>query len=119
MATYHEVLTAAINDLLERGYVDAAQIARWQAALREAAEASLKGVDALDAELTRQLRGLYERLVDRDGILRYHGGVDRFTFNQLKPQLRQELDKRLLAARDLIKLNREEMMARQLRRFAG
>lgn len=117
--TYLSVLTAAVNDLLEHGFTDAERVRRWQEALRAAADASFRSVADLDALLGEQLRATYRRLVERDGALRYHGGVDRFTYQLLKPRLKQELDKRIVASVDLIRLNRQEAMARQLKRFAG
>lgn len=119
MASYYETLTAAVNDLLEHGFTDAERVARWQTALADAAEVSLRDPSQLENDLRDYLGGLYRRHVERDGALAVHPGVERFTFQLLKPRLRVELDKRIAASRDLIKLNRTESIARQQRRFAG
>ena len=45
--------------------------------------------------------------------------VSRFDINKIKPKLRAELDKRIVASANLIKLNREEAIEKILRRFSG
>jgi hypothetical protein len=45
--------------------------------------------------------------------------VGQFTLEQIKPHLRDELDRRILASANLIKLNRTASIERTLQRFAG
>jgi hypothetical protein len=45
--------------------------------------------------------------------------VARWMVERLRPQLRAELDQRIMASANLIKLNRREEMARTLGRFSG
>lgn len=117
--SYFSVLTEAVNDLVEHGFTDAERVARWQAELERAAKASLTDPKRLVSTLSGELRAVYRRLVEDAGALRVHPGVSSFTLQMIKPKLRAELDKRILASADLIRLNREESVARQLRRFSG
>ena len=115
----NDVLTEAINDLAQHGFDSAARIERWMRALREAAEATLTSRRTMERILNDALLTIYKRMVERDGILKYHPGVERFTLQQIKPSLRAELDRRIMASAELIKLNREEAIQKTLQRFAG
>lgn len=117
--TFYEVLTAAVRDLLTNGYDDPERVAGWQRRLQAAGVRSWGSEARLQEELRRGLRSTFERLVEQDGLLKWHGSIDRFTLANIKPVLRGELDRRLLAATDLIRLNRQEAVARMGRRWVG
>jgi hypothetical protein len=117
--SYYDVLAAAIRDMTENGYTSAERLAYWQGRLREAADAIFMS----DLDMERQLRDalgqVYKRLVDQGQVLEKHPGVSRFTFDKIKPRLRNELDRRILASADLIRLNKKEAVDLTLKRFAG
>jgi hypothetical protein len=117
--SYYEVLTAAINDMIEHGFDSAERLNRWQSVLAAAARRSLMSDEALAQMLRRTLETQYSRLVDKAKVLDLHPGISRVTYERVKPRLRGELDRRLMASLDLIRLNREESVARQARRFSG
>jgi len=117
--TYYEVLTAAVNDIAEHGYDSAARLAYWQEELRKAAERTLRSAAQMEEDLRTAMADLYRRLVEKGGIAKYHPGIARFTLEQLRPRLRNELDKRILASADLIKLNRKQAIEKTLQRFSG
>jgi len=117
--TYYRELTAAINDMLAHGFDSSERVAYWQRRLEEAARLSLRSPEQVAADLKRALGAKYERLVERGGLLKLHPGVQRFTYERVKPALRAELDRRTMASLDLIKLNRDQMMARQAQRWVG
>lgn len=119
MATFAEILTAAINDMAENGYDSAERVAEWQRRLREAADAMLLSDAEIDRMLRESLRRVYEREVEGARLLRRHPGLSRFTLEQIKPKLRPELDRRIQAGLDLIKLNRKAAVESMQRRFAG
>ena len=73
----------------------------------------------VDRDTTRRLIAIFERLVDRDGILKFVPEVSRYTKAMLRPQQRAELDRRILAAVDLIKLDRRNAVQVTLDRFSG
>ncbi len=116
---FAETVTAAVNDLIERGYESKEQLGAWLTRLNAAAR------DALvpESELVRSLRGSllfeYDRALRPARLVQTHPGVSAFTLQKVKPALRAELDRRILASASLIKLNREASIQRTLQRFAG
>ncbi len=117
--TFQEVLSAAIDDLISSGFDSMERIDRWSRLLREAAARTLASPLSLEQQLRNGLATVYSRMVDRGGIFRYNPGVERFTLEMVKPALRSELDRRILASANLIKLNRDEAIEKTLRRFQG
>lgn len=117
--TFYETITAAVADFATYGYDSEDRLSHWLDEIRHAAERDLIS----DEELTRQLRAtlgaIYVRLVERDGLLREHAPVGRFRFERLKPHLRDELGRRVLAGAQLVKLNRAAAIDTALRRFTG
>ena len=118
-ATFQSVLTAAINEIMEQGYVSPEQVAGWVGRLREAAIRTLTPAYVLENALNETMRAIYRSKVDRGAILRYHSGVGRFIPARIQPKLRAELDRRIRASASLIKLNRDEAIEKTLRRLAG
>ncbi len=117
--TYYEVLTAAINDLTANGYDSAERIAFWSAKIREAAERQMGAPHVMEQMLRETLAAVHKRLIERGEIAKFHPGVARFTIDRLRPQIRAELDRRILAAADLIKINRTNAIEKTLQRFQG
>lgn len=117
--TVNEVLTAAIGDFAANGYTDPHRLAYWQKRLADAIEADMTPDHVMDEMLRSTLGEVYRKLVDRGDILEMHPGVERFTLERIRPHLHAELQRRIMASADLIKLNREEMKAKTLRRFSG
>lgn len=119
LKTFQEVLAAAVADMAEWGFDSQDRVDRWTRELRLAAERSMISPESLEQQLREGLAAQYRRLVDGGGIARYHKGVDRFTLERIRPQLRSELDRRIAASANLIKLNRTEAVDKTLRRFQG
>lgn len=117
--TYFELLTAAVNDMAEHGFDSVERIKYWTDRLRETAEHVLLSNAQMEQMLRDTLAGVYRRLVDQNQILVYHKGVSRYTLERLRPHLRAELDRRIMASAQLIRLNREEAIEKTLRRFSG
>jgi hypothetical protein len=117
--SYFYILTRAINDMAENGYTSVDRVAYWQEELRQAAERMMLSDADMERMLITALQGVYARMVDRNGAIKYHPGISRFTYEQLKPHLRSELDRRIMAAADLIKLNKKQQVELTLRRFSG
>ena len=118
--TYAEVLTAAVQDMADNGYDSPERVNFWLDKLRQAAELSLKAPKVMEDILRDAMLAVYNRLVERGQIIdKYHFGVSRFTLEHVKPQLRAELDRRILASASLIKNNRQEAVANTLKRFEG
>jgi len=115
----YSTITDAINDFVENGFTSAERLAYWQRKIKDAANRTLKTQAQMEQMLRDVLAASYRRYVDRGEILKFHQGVKRFTLDMVKPQLRAELDRRILASADLIKLNRDQAIAKTLRRFSG
>lgn len=116
--SFYEVLTDAVNDIATHGYDSAERLEAWLEKLRRAAYTSMISEDRLAEMLRDALRSKYRNLVDRGGLLRSHA-IEKFTLARIAPKLRAELDRRILASANLIKLNRQEAIEQTLRRFSG
>jgi hypothetical protein len=119
VATFFQVVTDAINDIAQYGYESDERLSYWIEAIREAAQKDMVSEEALTAQLKRVLGATYQRLVDNGGILMRHPDVDRYTLQRIAPNLRAELDRRILVSANLIRLNREQAINDTLRRFQG
>ena len=117
---FYETITAAINDVAAHGYDSQARIDRWLAAIRKAARASLVGEHKMQKTMRATLTTIYRRMVDQKGVYKYQAGdVPMYTLMHVKPKLRAELDRRIAASADLIRLNREAAIEKTLQRFQG
>lgn len=117
--SFYEVLTEAVKDFSEHGFQSQAQFDFWNAELKKAAEASLKPSWAMEQMLRDALRAIYSKLIEKNGIVKMHPGVAKFTIERLAPRLRADLDRRIMASAQLIKLNRSQAIEQTLQRFAG
>lgn len=117
MNTFTRTVRDAVKFFLRNGYSSREELERWQALIRQAAEGET--ADDYLATVTRSLTKSYDLQVTRAGALKRHKGLTRFTINYLEPKLRTELDRRILASVDLIKLNRRKAIDTTLSRFSG
>jgi len=117
--SYFELLTEAVNHFIDNGYTSQAELKKWIKILKQSAELTLGNPTKTELDVRRALTTTFNNLISKSGIARYHQGISVFTVNNLKPALRRELDKRILASVNLIKLNREETISTTLRRFEG
>ena len=116
---FQRTLNEAVEDMLENGFDSAERVERWVRLLRETARRALVSEESLDHLLKERLASVYRRMVERDGALRYNPGVERFTYERIKPKLRGELDRRIMASANLIRLNRDQAIEKTLQRFTG
>ena len=115
--TFFQVLTAAVNDIIEHGFDSKKRIDDWMKKIRKAAIKELISETQIQKELKKALETAYNRLVTKGGLI--SANVSKFDIEKLKPRLRSELDRRIMASTDLIKYNREECINNLLRRFEG
>ncbi len=118
-ATFYDVLSAAISDITEHGFDQSGRLEYWIQQLREAAERHMQPLHYMEQMLRSGLWTIYKRLVEKGGIAKYHERIAKFTVQQLTTQMRSELDKRILASANLIKLNRQQAIEKTLQRFTG
>ena len=117
--SFTAVLTDALNDMQVHGFDTQARVDFWTERLRKAAEAAAKSSAQMERMLREALVSVYRRLVERGGVLKLSPGIARFTLERVRPALRAELDRRILASASLIRLNRDEAIEKTLRRFQG
>jgi len=117
--TFDEILTAAVADLTDHGFDSPGRVEYWTKMLQEAAERVAGSSHMREEALRRGLETIYRRLVERGGLAKRHRGVARFVLERVKPSLRAELDRRIYAAADLIKLNKERAVEQTLQRLKG
>lgn len=117
--TFNETVAAAIKDLEKHGFDSQERVAKWERLIKRAAERSMTPLGQMETMLREAYRALYRRMIERGEVLQLHPGVSRYTLSLLKPELKKELDRRLMGAASLIKLDREEMIQRTVRRFSG
>ncbi len=116
---FYEVVAAAVSDLAEHGFDSQARLDRWLVQIRHAAELALVPELELVRELQVALRRTFHNAT-ADVVLREkHKGIPEFTLERIKPRLRPQLDRRILASVRLIRLNREESINKALQRLAG
>jgi hypothetical protein len=116
---FFQTVNAAIADIEVHGFDSQQRIDGWMERIEVAARASLMPESAVQNALSNTLATIFTRVTERGGILKMHPGVSRFTIDKLKPRLRAELDRRIMASAQLIKLNRQQAIAKTLQRFSG
>lgn len=116
---FYQVLTDAINDLMEHGFDSVQRVELWVQKLEAAARSSLVPEVTLQRTVRDVLQRTYERTMQGERFYSRFPGISRFTLEQVKPKCRAELDRRILASSSLIKLNREQSVQRTLQRFQG
>ena len=117
--SFDKVLRDAIDDMATHGFDTAERLAYWQARLREAAEAAMTSDVKMRRMLDEAMRAIYRRAAEGAGVLKMHPGLSRYNIDRLTPLMRRELDKRIMASADLIRLNKSQVVDETLRRFAG
>lgn len=115
--TLYEVLTDAVNYYVNNGWDSEKSLLSWSQKLRIAASRESPSNDVTRKHLT----AIYSRLVIDGGALRDQppDGPKKITLDKIKPELRKELDKRIFASANLIKLNREQAIEKTIQRFQG
>lgn len=114
-----ETLSAAIDDILNHGFDSQERIEFWVDKLRKVASWSMIPIHQVEEHLNRTFRAIYRSKIEKGTILQRHPGIGKFTLERVKPKLRQELDRRIMASAQLIKLNRQRAIETTLQRFAG
>lgn len=117
--SFFQLLTEAIKFFAGKGFTSKKDLTEWVKLLRESAGNLLPSQKATEQIIRRELQSTYSRLLVNKGALKLNPGVSAFTVDKLKPKARAELQRRVMASVNLIKLNREEAIATTLRRFEG
>lgn len=118
-STFYEVLAAAIADLAEKGFDSQERLDSWLRKLESTARELLVPPHVLERALRDSLDQIFNRMTKPAMLLKMNKGVSQFTIHSIQPKLHAELNRRILGAANLIKLNREASIQRTLQRFAG
>ena len=119
MPDFYDVLTEAVSDMVENGFDSIERVAKWTRMLRDAAAAAMISPIAMEQMLRDELAATFRKMVDQGKIAEFNPGVERYTIERLRPALRAELDRRIMASADLIKLNRQQAIDKTIQRFQG
>ncbi len=117
--TFYEEVTAAVNHFKQWGFRSQAELDSWTARIRRSALLQLKTPEQIDREMRAMLTDRYRALVTRGGLRAKMPEVSRMGLERVKPKLRKELDRRIMASANLIKLNRQQAVDKTLQRFQG
>lgn len=115
--SFFEVLTAAVNDFIENGFDSKRRLDSWSIKLKAAAIGSMVSDKQMQAEIEKALGAAFTRTITKSALEKQ--GISKFNIEKLKPKLRKDLDRRIMASANLIKLNREQAIYNTLRRFQG
>lgn len=96
-----------------------AQLAEWTMRLHAALENEMPSDEETRKLLKDVLGTVYVREVEKGGVAKRVPDVLKYTLDRIAPELRAELDRRIFAAADLIKLNKVERTQQTLKRFSG
>jgi hypothetical protein len=87
--------------------------------LHTALEYELPTDEETRKQISAALDSVFRREVTNGGVVKRVPGVSRYTIDRVAPELRAELDRRIFAGVDLIKLNRASAVQKTLQRFSG
>jgi hypothetical protein len=119
MSAFDDVLAEAVAYFIEHGFKTEEEYRAWERRISDAIDAKMRAPGFSDKLLKEHLEAIFNRLVQQGTVLKYHGGVKKFTVDRVAPHLRAELTKRIMASADLIKLNRQKMRQLTMQRFSG
>lgn len=106
--SFYSVINSVIKDVETKGYTTEQQLQLWLKIVRDAALKQMMSEGDLQSLLDRTLRGKFNRIVSKAV------GIEI-----IEPELRKELNRRIYASADLIKLNKREEVDKTLRRLSG
>jgi len=110
---FKTVLDQAITEFGEHGFRDAAILAVWLLLLRQALKSSISPENKANSRAKASLTRKYELLVKK------RRKIPQIKVDQIRPDLRRELERRVIATQGLNGSIRESAVADVIRRFEG
>jgi hypothetical protein len=129
---FNAVIREAVKYFSAHGYTSEKALDLWAARIALAAKDTLISPEAASAQIARHLSAVYDRVTRKlpghlQRIQSQHAmrmGPELFfrrvsSLPELAHKMRTELDRRITASADLIRIRREESLAATMRRFRG
>ena len=115
--TFFQVLTLAIADMVSHGFDSASRVEHWIFEIKKSLKTQVLPPRDLEQMVYRALTNTFER------TLRTHRGrhalTNKVIVSQMTPQLRTEMNKRMMATMQLLQASRDETLAKVVRNFTG
>lgn len=119
MSAFDDLLREMIDYVAENGFDQSPRMSQMMASLRRAAEQSFITDSELQAKMRASLESYFKRSISKSRLKKNNKGVSTLNITRIMPTLRSELDRRIMANADMIKLNREQAIDKTLQRFSG
>lgn len=118
MNNFARTVRDAVRHYLQNGYSSTSEFNAWMTAIRLAAGHETNSETALASQVTGMLQRDYDQSTGKQ-LFKRHQGISSISVESLRPEMRRELDRRIVASVSLIKLNRQKAIDTTLSRFAG
>jgi hypothetical protein len=115
---FRTLIMEALRWFATNGYSSEGVLQDWLLRLHRALERELPTDAATKTQISNALAKVFDREI-KSGIVKRVPGVTRYTLDRVAPALRAELDRRIFASVDLIKLNKAAATQKTLQRFSG
>lgn len=116
---FSAVLSEALRFFTRYGYRSETELQDWLGRVHLALAHEMPTNDFIRRRMNAVLGSIFTRKVTRGGVQQHVPGVQRFTLARIEPSLRLELDSRIFAGTELIRLNRDAAIQKTLQRFSG
>ncbi len=117
MSLWRDLLTEYIREVVEAGLGD--NLNQMLGRLRLALEQDLPSERDQVVQIRKVLTSSLRKAIKPHRLGKVHPDVSAVTIAHIEPRFRTELEKRILANADLIKLSRSSAIDKTLQRFAG
>ena len=118
-------MTEAVAEYVQRGFASVDRLNYWMERLRRTANAEGASETRI-SQLTRShMEAIIKQEIERGNfargnvLKRHENPPSAYKLKEVRPALRKELDRRIRASADLIKINKTEMVEKTLQRFSG
>ena len=117
---FRSVLGEAIAYFEKWGYENPAVLLTWITRLRIAAEKEAGPLAVRQKKVSDALASIFYRMIRKGRMIeRANPHVSKITLRMISPSMKAELDRRIMASADLIKMNRTKSIEETLQRFSG
>lgn len=114
-----KVIGATVDRVAEKGVKNKTQIEKEMSLLIKNFKSAVNTDKKIEEQTAKILRGVYRRATKSEEVHKNVPWVKKFTIENVEHKLRPELNKRIYASINLIKLNRDESIRKAQQRAAG